>query len=76
MTNAPPTALEALTDVCLRCGQNGHSTNDGGCSTPKDKTTRTAAQTAANDAINARKKQLEKTRRDWMVAQRRREAAK
>ena len=74
MTNAPPTALEALTDVCLRCGQNGHSTT--GCSTPKDKTTRTAAQTAANDAINARKKQLEKTRRDWMAAQRRREAAK
>jgi len=73
MTNAPPTAHEVLTNVCLRCGQNGHSTT--GCPTPKDKTTRTAAQTAANDAINARKKQLEKTRRDWMAAQRRREAA-
>ena len=72
MSGAPPSSHETLTNVCYRCGADGHST--GTCTTPKDSTTWTAAQKAANAAIKARIRVIDTKRQTWMAAQRRREA--
>ena len=72
MSGAPPSSHETLTNVCYRCGADGHST--GTCTTPKDSTTWTAAQKAANAAIKARIRVIDTKRQTWMAEQRRREA--